>query len=422
MDYSDLDNSTVNETFFAVLEELYPLSDQQYHCKTISDLDYAKLGCLRCLSSATSGNEFIQEHALKTLEVYEVNHFFKALKSKRRLKNLISLNFLLQNYSKSHLTDIFNSCSELNNFDIYAGDGHYQHAACFDKPIEGKKRATGHFFRLNLRTHHLDYINLEKPDSGKKKKHDINIIREADPQVLRNHAPKRRKVIYCWDKACVDYLLWAKLKHNNGVYFLTQEKSNSAAEQMSNNIHDKLDTRNEGVLSDYLVGVSGQTMRRIVYKDPRDGKDYQYITNELTLPAFALVLIYKQRWDLEKVFYQLKSKFNERKSWASSETAKQAQAYFECIAHNLALLIEEVIKQHEKITDEIEESKKLARSKTRTNREGQYLKETKNYVNNFTTRATHRTQRFIRWLRHQLYEKLPWSHSIMLLKQSWMKI
>jgi len=74
-------------------------------------------------------------------------------------------------------------------------------------------------------------------------------------------------VIYCWDKACVDYLLWAKLKHNNGVYFLTQEKSNSAAEQMSNNIHDKLDTRNEGVLSDYLVGVSGQTMRRIVYKD-----------------------------------------------------------------------------------------------------------------------------------------------------------
>jgi len=96
MDYSDLDNSTVNETFFAVLEELYPLSDQQYH-------------------------------------FYEVNHFFKALKSKRRLKNLISLNFLLQNYSKSHLTDIFNSCSELNNFDIYAGDGHYQHAACFDK-------------------------------------------------------------------------------------------------------------------------------------------------------------------------------------------------------------------------------------------------------------------------------------------------
>jgi len=148
MDYSDLDNSTVNETFFAVLEELYPLSDQQYHCKTISDLDYAKLGCLRCLSSATSGNEFIQEHALKTLEVYEVNHFFKALKSKRRLKNLISLNFLLQNYSKSHLTDIFNSCSELNNFDIYAGDGHYQHAACFDKPIEEKNERQDTFLDL----------------------------------------------------------------------------------------------------------------------------------------------------------------------------------------------------------------------------------------------------------------------------------
>ena len=131
MDYFNLEDSTVNETFFAALEELYPLSDQQYRCKTISDLDYVKLGCLRCLSSATTGNEFIQEHALKTLDFYEVSHFFKALKSKRRLKNLISLNFLLQDYSKTYLTDAFDDCSELDNFDIYAGDGHYQHAACF---------------------------------------------------------------------------------------------------------------------------------------------------------------------------------------------------------------------------------------------------------------------------------------------------
>ena len=421
MEYSNLENTSLHQTFFSPLEAIYPASNKQYSCNTISDVNFAKLGCLRCLSSATTGNEFIQDHALETSEFYDVSHFFKALKSKRRLANLVSMNSLLNEYSKPLLPDAFESCAELQNFDIYAGDGHYQQASCFDKKIEGKKRATGHFFRLNLRNHHLDYISLEKRELGMKKKHDARIIKEADPEALRNHAPKGRQVIYCWDKACIDYQQWAKLKNNSGVYFITQEKSNSAAERMSNNLHDKEDKRNEGVVVDCFVGAAGRMMRRIAYVDPRDEKTYTYITNELTLPAFALVQIYKQRWDQEKVFYQLKSKFHERKSWASSETAKQAQAYFQCLAHNLALLIEDIIKQHEEIEDEVEKKKNKGRIKHRKNREGEVLKPSENYINQAIQRATHRTQRFIRWLRHQLYKQVLWGESIRLLRMFWLE-
>jgi hypothetical protein len=421
MDYFNLGNTSLHENFFAPIKQIYPQSSKQYDCTSISDLDFAKLGTLRCISHTTTGHEFIQHHGLETNDFYEVSHFFKALKSKRRLANLISINSLLNEHSKPLLPDAFAPVPELANFDIYAGDGHYQKASCFDKTIEGKKRATGHFFRLDLRSHHLDYISLEKRDLGKKKKHDATIIKEADPEALRNHAPKGRQVIYCWDKACIDYLQWSKLKHNNGIYFITQEKSNSAAEQMSNNLHDAADPRNEGVVTDCFVGTAGRMMRRIIYIDPRDGKRYTYITNELTLPAFALVLIYKIRWDEEKVFYQLKSKFHERKSWASSDTAKQAQAYFQCLAHNLALLIEEIIKQHENLEDEIEIKKKEGRSKHLKNREGEPLTANKNYINQIIERASHRTQRFIRWLRHQLYRQVPWSESMRLLKISWLK-
>jgi transposase len=35
---------------------------------------------------------------------------------------------------------------------------------------------------------------------------------------------------------------------------------------------------------------------------------------QISIPANQLVLIYKLRWDIEKVFYQLKSKMTERKS------------------------------------------------------------------------------------------------------------
>jgi len=421
MDNTNRKNTTLSESFFAPISSVYPQSDKQYDCATISDLDYAKLGTLRCLSSATTGNEFIQEHGLDSNEFYEVSHFFKALKSERRLTNLRSLNSLLNTISSQRLPDAFEHCSELDNFDIYAGDGHYQKAACFDPKVDEKKRATGHFFRLNLRNHHLDYIALEKPDWGKKKKHDATIIKEADPELLRNAAPKGRQVIYCWDKACISYGQWSKLKSNNGVYFITQEKTNSAAEKMTNNLFDKNESRNEGVEADYLVGAAGRTMRRIIYTDPRDGKTYTYITNQLQLPAFALVLIYKKRWDEEKVFYQMKSKFNERKSWASSQTAKEAHAIFECLAHNLTLLIETKIIAEENLTDEVEEAKKKGREKYKTNRSGEVLKHSKSYINIAIQRASHRTHRFIRWLRKQLYKKLPWSDSIDLLRRYWCK-
>lgn len=82
--------------------------------------------------------------------------------------------------------------------------------------------ASGHFFRLDLRCHHLGYIALGEPDAGKKKSHDITVIKRSTPETLRNGAGKGRKVIYAWNKACIDYHLWHRLKHNNGVYFIQQ--------------------------------------------------------------------------------------------------------------------------------------------------------------------------------------------------------
>ena len=42
----------------------------------------------------------------------------------------------------------------------------------------------------------------------------------------------------------------------------------------------------------------------------------------MTLPAHQLVIIYKCRWDIEKVFNELKGQMEERKSWASGPEAK----------------------------------------------------------------------------------------------------
>ncbi len=413
--------------FFADVLQLYPRSSRQYRCTDISDLHYCQLGVLRCLSSSTTGQEFLQFHADHGIANIEPSHFFKALKSPRRLANITSLNELLTGPMNRRVADPYAQCAELDDWDLYAVDGHYHHSACFDPKSEDSKGelrsiATGHFFRMNMRTHHLSCLGMANPEDGRKKAHDITVIKRSSADQLRNGAPKGRKVMLIWDKACIDYRHWYKLKHTHGIYFVTLEKSNSAAEICSVNQLDTSDPKNEGVVSDHLVGTSnGVTLRRIVYINPEDGATYTYLSNDNTLPAYQIVLLYKHRWDIEKIFHQFKSKMSERKSWASSPEAKQSHAIFECLAHNLLLLFEQYLGQSEGLRDELEEKKQQGRSKAGVvaSMATGIIRAAGNFINTAFHRATQRTQRFIRWVRVWIYKQAPWGESILRLREVW---
>jgi hypothetical protein len=419
-----------SQRFFADISDLYPCSARRYNCTEISDVHYCQLGVLRCLSTATTGQQFLQHHADENVADIEPGHFFKALKSPRRLQNITSLNDLLAQPMRRRVADPYAQCPELKDWDLYAVDGHYQHAACFDsksKDSKGNTRAiaTGHFFRMNLRSHHLSCLDMANPEDGRKKAHDITVIKRRSAQELRYGSAKGRKVLLVWDKACIDYHLWHTLKHTHGIYFLTMEKSNSSAEICSPDQLDRSEPRNSGVVSDHLVGTSnGVMLRRIVYTNPEDGVTYAYLTNDFTLPAYQLVLLYKHRWDIEKIFHQLKSKMHERKSWASSLAAKQSHAIFECLAHNLLLLFEERLIREEGIRDDVEEKKQIGRTCPTCQNPGKpaimkFVAIVRNFINSAVTRATQRTQRFIRWVRVRIYQHVPWSESVARLRELW---
>ena len=51
----------------------------------------------------------------------------------------------------------------------------------------------------------------------------------------------------------------------------------------------------------------------------------------------------------------------ERKSWASSDEAKQAHAVFECLPHNLLLLFEVKMIEEKGLIDEVERKKGLGK-------------------------------------------------------------
>ncbi|MBC8128555.1 MAG: hypothetical protein H8M99_15560 [Gloeobacteraceae cyanobacterium ES-bin-144] len=177
---------------------------RQYRCTDISDTHYCQLRVLRCLSSSTTGQKFLQFHA------------------DQGLANITSLNDLLAGQMKCRIPDPFAQCEELNDWDLYAVDGHYHKAACFDpKSVSSKGElraiATGHFFRMNMRTHHMSCFGMANPEDGKKKAHDMTVIKRSSADQFRNGASKSRKVMLIWNKACIDYRHWFKLKHTYGI-------------------------------------------------------------------------------------------------------------------------------------------------------------------------------------------------------------
>lgn len=173
MAHAQLDTE-FSRRFFAPVTDVYPESHRQYDCSGISDIHFAQLGTLRALSSSTTGQEFLQNHADQNVANIDPGHLFKALKSPRRLANLASLNDLLVAPMTGNVPDPYAQCTELDGWDLYAVDGHYHKAACYDPKSPDSKDvlkavATGHFFRADLRTHHMSCLDMGRWRTGSRK-------------------------------------------------------------------------------------------------------------------------------------------------------------------------------------------------------------------------------------------------------------
>ena len=149
-----------------------------------------------------------------------------------------------------------------------------------------------------------------------------------------------------WDRAIIDYRFLQKVKDQGGLYFITRPKSNSNLTRVG--FQDIAPTPvNQGVTSDELAAPAGtgRCLRRITWRDPDSGEAWQYLTNEMKLPPGLIVLLYRRRWDLEPERSGDSQPETypccwQKKSWASSVTAKAAQAVFLCLLHNLMVLFE----------------------------------------------------------------------------------
>jgi len=151
-------------------------------------------------------------------------------------------------------------------------------------------------------------------------------------------------------------------------------------------------------------------MHRVVYKCPISGESYHFVTSLSTIPPGIIAYLYRTRWDIEKIFDEVKNKLSEKKAWATSDIAKEMQAQFVCIAHNLMLILEGCI-EREGIINEIENNRRskrlqeaLVNSKAEKKTLPDFLIQPK--------RATQRSVKFIRWLRNYLFMNTSWREAL----------
>lgn len=408
--------SATKTVFGKLTQPLISLVDQcnyKRKCNALSDHEWIKTGLLRILSQEPSGRAFLQKLSDSGGSDIKRSLFFETLKSKRRLKLCrdVSLSLYEKTRSKNLQSDPFAQFSVLDGYDIHAGDGHYHEAAVHDVRKGGKKYPTQHFYSVDLRSHSLRHLTLADTSGKRKREHDTRALKRLEVETLRQSAPKGRKVIYVWDRAGIDFLQWFKWKHIGGIYFISREKKNMELMVMAELGYDKNDPVNAGVQDYQLVGCSaGVAMHRVVYQCPISGEIYHFVTSLSAIPPGLIAYLYRTRWDIEKIFDQVKNKLAEKKAWATSDIAKEMQAQFVCIAHNLMLIFESCIEK-EGIGNYIENNRRNKRLKKNLANSNAGSKTLPDFLIQ-PKRATQRSVKFIRWLRNHLFMNTSWRKAL----------
>lgn len=393
---------TVHDAFFKPLEGLASASAHARPCGAFPDEVFLRMGIQRVLESVPSGRAFLQEHGLRFDTQPDVGNYFAALKSDRRRDFLHDVSRALQAGLPARLHDRLASIPELANYECFALDGHWHKGAVHDGRHEGRKLAVGHFYSLNLRTQALSHLAAGEGLH----EHDMSALKRIKPKGLRQGVPRGRRVLLVYDKAGIDLPYWKRCRQECAVYFLSCLKEGMVFDLLEDRDWERTDPRNHSVESDQRIrSGAGHLLRLITYTDPLNGLSFQFLTNEADLPPGVLVELYRRRWEAEKAFDDIKNKLSEQKAWATSLTAKEAQALFIAITYNLLLIYEQDLEARQGVINAAEDDRRTKRKEAAAEtcaRAGTPL----SALVLGARRATQRSVKFIRWLRQSIRDRL----------------
>ena len=168
--------------------------------------------------------------------------------------------------------------------------------------------------------------------------------------------PVKKGHCYVFDKGYVNYLVYKKWT-DEGVYFVTRLNENAAYTTLTQEKGEHFDVMTgEGVLSDAIIKLrlkgsnEGLQLRMVNYKDPESGKILKFITNQLEYKPLTIALIYKNRWQIEVFFKQLKQNFQLDYFYSDSQEGIKTQIWIVLIANLIFSVLHKRTKENEQFT------------------------------------------------------------------------
>jgi hypothetical protein len=158
---------------------------------------------------------------------------------------------------------------------------------------------------------------------------------------LLNYEPNS---YYVFDRGYVDFKRLYTL-HQKEAFFVIRGKKNLKFKRLYSNKCEK----DKGVRCDQTIILTGfyvskwypEKLRRIKYYDEETKITFVFLTNNFTLSALEIALIYKYRWQVELFFKWLKQHLKVKKFWGTSENAVKIQIFSAIITYTTVAIIKE---------------------------------------------------------------------------------
>jgi hypothetical protein len=165
------------------------------------------------------------------------------------------------------------------------------------------------------------------------KVHDVNILDEILPEA---------GAFYVMDRGYVDFerLYVFTL---SAAFFVVRTKSNVLIQRRYSHPVDKT----TGVRSDHTVILTAinsvkaypDQLRRVSYLDVKTRRRFKFLTNNFTLPAVTIALIYKSRWQVELFFKWIKQHLRLKAFYGTSENAVKTQIWIAVSVYVLVAIV-----------------------------------------------------------------------------------
>lgn len=154
--------------------------------------------------------------------------------------------------------------------------------------------------------------------------------------------PYESDAYYIFDRGYVDYARLYKITLLS-AHFVIRAKSNLKFRRIYSQKVDKstgLQTNQIGKLTGFYVSKDyPEKLHRVKYYDSEMNRTFVFLTNNMSLSAQDIALLYKNRWQVELFFKWIKQHLKVKTFWGNSENAVRIQIYTAIITYCLVTII-----------------------------------------------------------------------------------